>query len=112
MGELLVFLGIGVLLWFLSALQLWIQRQRRGTARDVARESGPPVPPVAPRPRPLQAARQAARPRRPEPVGAPPVVTRQRPPGRLGSRQDLRRGMILMTILGSCRALEPPDPAQ
>jgi hypothetical protein len=28
----------------------------------------------------------------------------------LGGLQAVRRGVVLMTILGPCRALEPPDP--
>ena len=28
---------------------------------------------------------------------------------RLGNKADLRQGIIIMTVLGPCRALEPPD---
>jgi hypothetical protein len=31
-----------------------------------------------------------------------------RTPARLGSHRDVRRGIVLMTILGPCRALESP----
>jgi hypothetical protein len=47
---------------------------------------------------------------RPAPRVAPP-------PGRpaatrrlFRNRQDLRHAIVLMTVLGPCRALEPPDP--
>ena len=43
-----------------------------------------------------------------------PVAPRgARPPGRsrLGTLQDVRRGIVLMTVLGPCRALEPAPPS-
>jgi len=50
----------------------------------------------------------------PEPRPAPRVAA---PPGRRAAtrrlfrtRQDLRHAIVLMTVLGPCRALEPPDP--
>jgi hypothetical protein len=79
MGELLLLLVIGVILWLLNLLQAWVQRQQRGLL----------VPAVEPR-----------------------VAIRQRVPRRFGSRRDIRRGIVLMTILGLCRALDPPDPAR
>ena len=42
----------------------------------------------------------------PLPTMAPPVVSQAH--SRLGSLREVRRGIILMTILGPCRALEPP----
>jgi hypothetical protein len=109
MGELLVLLVIGVVLWLLNVvLPTWMQRQQRDTAREV----GPPVPPVALRPRPPQLAREVARHGLRPPAVEPLVAVRQRVPMRLGSRRDIRRGVILMTILGPCRALEPADPAR
>ena len=111
MGELLLLLVIGVILWLLNLLQAWVQRQQRGTARDAEREGGPPVPPVALRPRPPQLAREVARHGLPVPAVEPRVAIRQHVPMRFGSRQDIRRGIILMTILGPCRALDPPGPA-
>jgi hypothetical protein len=52
------------------------------------------------------------------PRGAPlletplPDVTRRRARSHLGSLQEVRRGIVLMTILGPCRALESPRPPQ
>jgi hypothetical protein len=112
MGELLLLLVIGVILWLLNLLQAWVQRRQRGTARHAEREGGPPVPPVVLRPRPPQLAREMARHGLPVPAVEPRVAIRQRVPRRFGSRRDIRRGIVLMTILGPCRALEPPDPAR
>jgi hypothetical protein len=111
MMELLTLLVIGAFLWLLNVLQAWVQRQQREAARDAAREGGLPVPPVTPQPRPRQPVPQAQRPSRPEPVIAPMAVTGQRAPRRLGSRRDIRHGIVLMTILRPCRALEPPNAA-
>jgi hypothetical protein len=36
------------------------------------------------------------------------VAAGSRPPSRLGSRREVRRGIVLMTVLGPCRALEVP----
>lgn len=43
------------------------------------------------------------------PTGGPPIATHRHAPSRLGSLLDVRRGIVLMTILGPCRALEPPN---
>jgi hypothetical protein len=46
---------------------------------------------------------------RPVPRGVPPP-SRQGATRRLfRTRQDLRHAIVLMTVLGPCRALEPPD---
>jgi hypothetical protein len=39
-----------------------------------------------------------------------PRMARARVRAPLGGLQAVRRGIVLMTILGPCRALEPPDP--
>ncbi len=44
------------------------------------------------------------------PEVGPPVATHRRARSRLGSLRDVRRGIVLMTILGPCRTLEPPGP--
>lgn len=52
----------------------------------------------------------------PVPAPQPPVRTAAPPPGRpraahplFRTRQDLRRAIVVMTVLGPCRALEPFD---
>jgi hypothetical protein len=109
MGELLLLLILGVVLWLVNVvLPAWMKRQQRDAARDV----GPPGLPEVPRPRPLAPAREAVRPGALVPVVEPRVAIRQHALVRLGNRRDVRRAIVLMTILGPCRALDPPDPAR
>jgi len=66
------------------------------------------VPTAAPPPAPNPADTRAPRSR----VPAISVFRSQRRSSKtslLGSPRDLRRGIIIMTILGPCRANEPPD---
>jgi hypothetical protein len=109
MGELLLLIILGVILWLVNVvLPAWMQRQQRDAARDV----GPPGLPEGQHSRRLPPAREAVRPGFPVPVVEPRVAIRQRALVRLGSRRDVRRAIVLMTILGPCRALDPPDPAR
>jgi len=111
MGELLVLLVIGVFLWLINVvLPIWAQRQQRDAARDAASAGVPPVPPGVLRPQPPRPARQAG-PRRQLVPAAPLAVVRQRAPLPLGNRRDMRRAIVLITVLGPCRAFGPPDPA-
>ncbi|MBM3224941.1 MAG: hypothetical protein FJZ47_14215 [Candidatus Tectomicrobia bacterium] len=72
------------------------------------------VPPHAPTPLPPRVV--ASRVSLEEPRGAPesPVLPPRglRPRARmsLGDLHNVRRGIVLMTLLGPCRALEPPPP--
>jgi hypothetical protein len=59
--------------------------------------------PPAPAPAPVLHARDSPRVR----VTATGTETRAMH-GRLGSYGDIRRGLVLMAILGPCRALDPP----
>lgn len=47
--------------------------------------------------------------RAPLPLVVPPT-SRQRTRSPVGGLRSLRRGIILMTILGPCRALDSPEP--
>jgi hypothetical protein len=98
-----LFLGVLFLTFF---LQGWLQRRQREAAREV----GPIEPPVLPRRHTLPPPRVMARRGTPIPAVAPRRAAHQRAPSRLGSLQDVRRGIVLMSILGPCRALEPPEP--
>jgi hypothetical protein len=64
----------------------------------------PPAP--APKPPVILAARSA-----PPPVRAQPPRPRREHPVRalLKDKRDLRRAVVLMMVLGPCRAQEPPD---
>jgi hypothetical protein len=94
-------------------LTLWRRRRREGT------RAGEPVAPETPtqetRPRAIQAARAGVsgdRPRRETPrvpAEVLPGAPRLKVAARLGPR-DARRGVVLMAILGPCRALEPQLP--
>jgi hypothetical protein len=104
MAELLLLLILGVFMWLLNVvLPAWLRRRQRQVPQNVERPGLPAV--QRPRTLPPPAARGT-----PLPAVASLVAIRQRAPVRLGSRRDVRRGMVLMTILGPCRALEPPEP--
>jgi hypothetical protein len=107
MAELLLFLILGAFMWLLNgALPEWLRRRQNEVPQDVARQ-GLPVVLHVPR---LQTPPTVAPRSVPSPAVPSLVAIRQREPVWLGSRRDIRRGMILMTILGPCRALEPPEP--
>ena len=44
----------------------------------------------------------------PLPAAASPAAIRRQTRAPVGNLRDVRRGIVLMTILGPCRALEPP----
>jgi hypothetical protein len=68
----------------------------------------PAPPPAAPAP-PLAAPAPIAR-TVPAPHATPPAPSRRRPAARLfRTRKDLRHAIVLMTVLGPCRALEPHE---
>jgi hypothetical protein len=84
-----------------------MRRLESGRSRDL--EPGPPSlvapgpSPRAPAPAPVLHARDTPRGGELESVAETRAM-----PGRLGSHRDVRRGLVLMAILGPCRALEPP----
>ena len=89
---------------------------RRWVGGNVPRETAPEAPQIPPRghrpPPPVVEPRRAGgrpstTPSRPD---APPEAAPRRPRAPLGGRRAVRRGIVLMTVLGPCRALEPPDP--
>ena len=99
---LAVFLGACLLSLFLQYL---LKRGQSYARQDIDPKTTPDLPreptPPASRVMPSRAT--------PLPTAAPLAVPHQRTPSRLGSLRDVRRGMVLMTILGPCRALEPPE---
>lgn len=88
---------------------------RRWIGRGAPRQGGPEAP-SAPPPQP-RLPQHVVQPRRvregpqglPMPPVIPPAIVRRRAPVGLGGRRELRRAIVLITILGPCRALEPPD---
>jgi hypothetical protein len=104
--EQLLFLVLFVLLPLLNMLRKALRKRRL------------PAPPVP------EAGRAEPRPVRPAPMVLPPVPELARPPPRARTAErrpvqaaerrrtdfspsHIRRGIVLMTILGPCRALEP-----
>jgi hypothetical protein len=101
-------------LFMLAALaQLLYRRFTRGPRDEAAGKDQAPgrdriaAPPAAPtrvperRPRPRAEPGRDARPTPVAPIGARPPAR-----SRLGTLRDVRRGIVLMTVLGPCRALE------
>ncbi|MCC6717348.1 MAG: hypothetical protein IT555_05645 [Acetobacteraceae bacterium] len=96
--SLLVVASFG-LAFLLGTARPWLRRRRaRLLAHETAaaRKIGPPPP-------------------RPAPPRAPPAVAPQHPARAPAPRRhfatlaEARRGIVLMTVLGPCRALEPPS---
>ena len=113
-GQLLllaVFLLVPLLNFLLTR---WRRRRREGTRAGQFEPVAPQTPAQATRPRAIQAARAGVsgdRPRRETPRVPVEVSSapRLKVAARLGPR-DARRGVVLMAILGPCRALEPQPP--
>jgi hypothetical protein len=62
-------------------------------------------------PAPASAAAPVPPPRSPAPLRTEPPMPQRLHPARalLKDKRDLRRAVVLMTILGPCRAQEPPE---
>jgi hypothetical protein len=114
MLEQLLFLVLFLLVLLVSSVLVEVlKRQQR-----IAQPEGEPEAPVLFSKAPLRPSPPLASPPTPRagpcstPVSEtpPPSVTRRR--ARVGSLRDVRRGIVLMTILGPCRALESPRPPQ
>jgi hypothetical protein len=89
---------------------------RRWIGREAPREVEPeriPIPPDRRR-QPSPAVPQRRAPTRELRATLPSALTASAPRRRrhwpLRSRREVRRAIVLMTILGPCRALEPPGP--
>jgi len=102
-----------------TALVLLINFVTRLLKRRVGRETPQrPESGVSEMPRPARRSPPVVAPRRlpavPDTMQLPRAVRQiaPRPHGRapLGGLRAVRHGIVLMTILGPCRALEPPDP--
>jgi hypothetical protein len=110
---LIILLIFGFLLF--SMLVEWLKRRQRQASREI-RPTVPPAPVRAPMPVPPRAV-GARRPRAesrgtPQPLDAAPPGRSPRAYAYIRNRREVRRGIVLMTILGPCRALEPPYPRQ
>jgi hypothetical protein len=95
-------------------LNLVVRLLRRHLAGQLPRETQPEAPDTPARVRTLPSGPSARRaearaipPRVPPPVAAA-RRSRRRPRVHLGSAREVRRGLVLMAVLGPCRGLEPP----
>ena len=104
-----------VMMALVLVLNLLARGLRRWGTGDAPRGTAPEAPQIPPRvhrlPPPVVEPRRAGRgpataPSRP---AGPPADARRRARAPLGGRRAVRRGIVLMTVLGPCRALEPPD---
>ena len=97
----------------LGVILPWLTKRREGRVPEAIKPEAPkgarrleiPSPPLALAPWQYRA-KDA-----PSPAVMPPVATRRQQRSPVTSKSDVRRGIVLMTLLGPCRALEPSDPA-
>jgi hypothetical protein len=110
--QLLILAGLAFVLLINFITRLLRRRREREAPRGIEPET-PRSPPRAHRlpssvvePQRARAGPQDA----PLPLAVPPYAARRRARSSLGSLREVRHGIVLMTILGPCRALEPPGP--
>src|SRR5688572_15840637 len=109
-AQLLILVGMAVIL-LINFVRRMLKRRVEGEASrrresevsGIPRPSRQPPPIVAPRR--FDEASGALPPSR----AVPRVAPRPRHRAPVGSLRAVRRGIVLMTTLGPCRALEPPD---
>lgn len=110
--EQLLLLLLFIVFPLLQRLAPWLRRrleelERRGGAPD--EQAGPrSAPPPVAMPRVEHRAAEPPRPRAARPVEAPPSRL-DRPRFAVGDLRDVRRGVVLMAILGPCRAWSPVE---
>ena len=111
-AQLLILVMVAFVL-LINLITRVLRRRRESEAPRRMDPEAPQVPPRGPRPPPPVVEPRRAREgphSAPLPVAAPPSAARRRARSPLGSLRVVRRGIVLMTILGPCRALEPPAP--
>lgn len=113
--EQVLLLLVVVLVPLLNLLVRWVQRRARERQRPVPTESPAAEPvgreewpsaPMPPRVRVIEPALPREDPRKAPPAPSPQPVSRRAGP--LGGRAAVRKAVVAMTILGSCRGLEDP----
>ena len=108
--EAFVFLGVVLLVWFIASVGSWlreqIERYTRYQEELSVQETSLPSP-VGESVRPDEATAESPEPIPPRVV---PSESLKRPVRlRYRSRTSARRGIILMTVFGACKALETRD---
>ncbi len=112
--EPFVFLGIVLLVWLLSSIGSWLRQEleRRSWSFQASESPGELLPSHD---ADLVVPEEAAQGMREEPVAAPRIVAsgrrRRSASGRVRYRSPkaVREGVVMMTVFGSCKALEPPQ---
>ena len=107
--EDLLFYLLFILAALFSLISIWLKKRLEGKTPSKTDPEAPRIPPGARAPSPPGGDREG-------PIGPPfpaaafPISNRRRRRAPIGSLRDARRGIVLMTLLGPCRALEPPGP--
>ena len=108
--EAFVFLGIVLLVWFIASVGSWLREQIERYTRyqeDLSVQEGSLPSPGSESVRPEEATAELPEPAPPRVV---PSESLKRPTRlRYRSRTAARRGIILMTVFGACKALETRD---
>lgn len=103
--ESVLFLAVFVLIALLIAAARWILREIERSERQRAQEADLVPGEPAARPEAVPGEQPAGGERQPE--RKPARVTRRRVLAHPSTPEEFRRGIVLMTILGPCRGLEP-----
>ena len=115
--ELIYILIFGAILLFQYVMQRFARRRQSGAPQEEPLPQEEPIPQDLPEIWGRAPAISAVAPVLVEPVvrseafAASAAIARRRSAvgPLLGSRRELRRAIMIMTILGPCRAQEPPD---
>jgi hypothetical protein len=101
-----------ILPWLRRRLEAGMPREREPQAPEATRRAKvlPPRPAPAPGRPPAPSRPREGPIRAPLPAVAPPAAKRREARWPVASLRDARRGIVLMTLLGPCRAVEPYDP--
>src|SRR5687767_8925465 len=94
----LAFVGFILFNYFVQKAARRRQQEEEAQAQSAPQAAPAPAPVLAPRPAPLPAPAEPPAPRRRHPMRA-----------LLKDKRDLRGAIVLMTVLGPCRAQEPPE---
>lgn len=108
--EDLLFYLLFILAALFSLISSWLKKRHEETAPSKSAPGAPRLPPGSRAPLPPQRDREERPVGPPLPAAAFPVSNRRRRGAPIGSLREARRGIVLMTLLGPCRALEPPGP--
>ena len=111
-GEDLLAILLTVFTVLILVVSGWLRTRLEGKAPATIEPEAPEAPPGVRIPSPPLAS-APIEPRvgpmgAPLPAAAPPAAIRRQARAPVGNLRDVRRGIVLMTILGPCRALEPP----